>query len=674
MGEFDMYRQAGTTPNFTDIARRYGMNRHTVAKYWKAGGQVEDARRCRPSGLDRHREVIEAKAQLPGATKRGIYEYLIDRCYAGEEPPAYNTLTKWMRRNGIECGRPPEGPEPHPRFETAPGEQMQFDWKESLRMADAEGEVFEFNVFSATLGYSRLHRFVYSRTRTEDDVMACLLAVMAANGGTARTLVTDNMSSIVSSSASGRRVSARFARFAAAAGFELELARPRSPQTKGKVESSNRFLSRLAVYEGDFRGEEGLVAAIARIEARCNTEPSASTGVPPAVLFMREKEELRKVGNMGLLESMVADVSVQAVPPHDARPLPGPRVLGAPALHRQARQGARDAVGPGEGGDGRRDRRGPRPVGPGRARRLRPGALRRGPGREGALRRRRHRGGGPRQPGAARQARGGVAVSARDEGGAYARIRENLSELGLDAMAAGLPHWMSAVAAGEADFASAMLAMTSEEAEAKRRRGTDRKVRAAGFPFVKTLADFDFSFQPSIPRAVVDDLATLRFLDAAENVVLVGSPGVGKTHIAVALGVEAVRARKEVRFTDCAALVRDLKDASSRGILAKRLKYYAHASLLIIDELGYLDVDEEGADLLFQLVSARYEHRSTVITTNVAVGLWADVFGDAVTAAAIADRVCHHCTMLKITGRSYRMKDLLAEAADGDGLPERGQS
>ena len=189
MGEFDMYRQAGTTPNFTDIARRYGMNRHTVAKYGKAGGQVEDARRCRPSGLDRHREVIEAKAQLPGATKRGIYEYLIDRCYAGEEPPAYNTLTKWMRRNGIECGRPPEGPEPHPRFETAPGEQMQFDWKESLRMADAEGEVFEFNVFSATLGYSRLHRFVYSRTRTEDDVMACLLAVMAANGGTARTLV-----------------------------------------------------------------------------------------------------------------------------------------------------------------------------------------------------------------------------------------------------------------------------------------------------------------------------------------------------------------------------------------------------------------------------------------------------------------------------------------------------
>ena len=240
-------------------------------------------------------------------------------------------------------------------------------------------------------------------------------------------------------------------------------------------------------------------------------------------------------------------------------------------------------------------------------------------GREGALRRRRHRGGGPRQPGAARQARGGVAVSARDEGGAYARIRENLSELGLDAMAAGLPHWMSAVAAGEADFASAMLAMTSEEAEAKRRRGTDRKVRATGFPFVKTLADFDFSFQPSMPRAVVDDLATLRFLDAAENVVLVGSPGVGKTHIAVALGVEAVRARKEVRFTDCAAGARP-KDASSRGHPGEeahtRPRLAAHHRRAGVPGRG-----RGGADLLFQLVSARYEHRSTVITTNVAVGL-----------------------------------------------------
>ena len=126
----------------------------------------------------------------------------------------------------------------------------------------------------------------------------------------------------------------------------------------------------------------------------------------------------------------------------------------------------------------------------------------------------------------------------------------------------------------------------------------------------------------------------------------------------VQLGVEAVRARKEVRFIDCARLVADLKDAASRGLVEKRIKYYAHCTLLIIDELGYLDIDDEGADLLFRLVSARYEHRSTIVTTNVGIGAWADVFGDAVTASAIADRLVHHCTLLKITGPSYRMKDL----------------
>lgn len=140
--------------------------------------------------------------------------------------------------------------------------------------------------------------------------------------------------------------------------------------------------------------------------------------------------------------------------------------------------------------------------------------------------------------------------------------------------------------------------------------------------------------------------------------IFVGSPGVGKTHLAVALGIEAVRAGREVRFVDCARLVEDLEDASSRGILKKRLKYYAHSRLLIIDELGYLDVGSAGADLLFQLISTRYEQRSTIITTNVGISGWGRVFGDDVAASAIADRVCHHCHLVKITGRSYRLKDL----------------
>lgn len=139
------------------------------------------------------------------------------------------------------------------------------------------------------------------------------------------------------------------------------------------------------------------------------------------------------------------------------------------------------------------------------------------------------------------------------------------------------------------------------------------------------------------------------------------SPGVGKTHLTTAIEIEAVKAGKEVRFIDCARLVEDLKDAQSRGILKKRLKYYARSKLLIIDELGYLDIDEGGANLLFQLVSTRYERRSTMITTNVGIGGWAKVFGDEVAASAIADRICHHCHIVRITGRSYRLKDIPVE-------------
>ena len=248
-----------------------------------------------------------------------------------------------------------------------------------------------------------------------------------------------------------------------------------------------------------------------------------------------------------------------------------------------------------------------------------------------------------------------------DESSPYMRAQANLSELRLDEMAASLPDYVGLVADGERDLAQAMAETTDSEVAARRGRIMRQRIRSSGLPYVKTLADFDWAFQPSVPRAKVEELATLRFMDEAHNVLLVGSPGVGKTHLAVSIGIEAVRAGREVRFVDCAKLVDDLRDASSRGILGKRLKYYAHCKLLIIDELGYLGIDKEGADLMFQLVSTRYEQRSTIVTTNVGIGGWAGVFGDEVAASAIADRVCHHCTMIKITGRSYRLKDLPAD-------------
>ena len=215
-------------------------------------------------------------------------------------------------------------------------------------------------------------------------------------------------------------------------------------------------------------------------------------------------------------------------------------------------------------------------------------------------------------------------MSAVAEASPSIRARDNLSALGLHEMAAALPDYVRMVAAGERDFCSALEEMTRVEVAAREARIVRQRIRSSGFPYVKGLADFDWDFQPSVPRARVEELATLRFIERAENVLLVGSPGVGKTHLAVAIGIEAVRAGREVRFMDCARLVEDLQDAQARGILKKRLRYYAHSKLLVIDELGYLDIGEGGADLLFQLISTRYEQRSTIITANVGIGGWGE--------------------------------------------------
>lgn len=181
--------------------------------------------------------------------------------------------------------------------------------------------------------------------------------------------------------------------------------------------------------------------------------------------------------------------------------------------------------------------------------------------------------------------------SAVAEGSPYLRAQNNLSTLKLDQMASMLPDYVKMTAEGETDLAGALAEMTAAEVAAREERITRLRIRSSGFPYVKTLADFDWSFQPSVPRPKVEELATLRFVDRAENVLLAGSPGVGRAHLAIAIGIEAVRAGREVKSIGCARLVDDLRDAQSRGTLKKRLRYYAHSKLLIVEELGYPDID-----------------------------------------------------------------------------------
>lgn len=172
MGELNVYRGSGAKPNFSEIARRHGMDRHTVAKYWREGESAADGRSARGSAFDPLEEVIRAKAQLPGMTKMAVYAFL--REGRGEGLPGYGAFTAWCRARDVPFGGA-GGREPHPRFETPPGRQLQFDWKEGMRLVDSEGEVFEFSVFTATLGYSRKHRFIPVRSRTLDDLLSCLL-------------------------------------------------------------------------------------------------------------------------------------------------------------------------------------------------------------------------------------------------------------------------------------------------------------------------------------------------------------------------------------------------------------------------------------------------------------------------------------------------------------------
>lgn len=314
IGELNMYKESGIKPNFSDIARRYGKDRHTVAAYWRTDGcRPEDKRRDRKGSFEDFKEVIEAKAQLPGATKKGIHEFLL-HAYPERQFATYNAFTQFMRKNGIVVGSP-GGPEAHPRFETPAGLQLQFDWKESLSLADANGELFEFNVFSATLCWSRRHIFIYSRTKGADDIVRCMFTTILRLGGVPREWLTDNMGGLVAV-CGGRRVwNDRILAFAKDAGFEVKACKVRTPQTKGKVESSNRFLSRLVPYQGEFIGEQGLIDVIARIEQRCNDEANATTGMPPSVLFMREKDQLAPIGNVGLLREAMGDVTtVPSVP------------------------------------------------------------------------------------------------------------------------------------------------------------------------------------------------------------------------------------------------------------------------------------------------------------------------------------------------------------------------
>jgi DNA replication protein DnaC len=204
------------------------------------------------------------------------------------------------------------------------------------------------------------------------------------------------------------------------------------------------------------------------------------------------------------------------------------------------------------------------------------------------------------------------------------------------------------------DFLEKML---EAESQAKYDRNVKLKTHWAHFPYLKRLDQFDFGFQPSVDEKKIRELASLRFLEHKENVILLGPPGVGKTHLAIALGVEAILAGSSVYFITMQDLMTHLTRAREENKLKEKMALLVKPKLLILDEIGYLALDQFGATCLFQLVSERYERGSLILTSNKSYGDWGSIFSDNVIASAILDRLLHHSHTLNIKGESYRLKD-----------------
>jgi DNA replication protein DnaC len=232
-----------------------------------------------------------------------------------------------------------------------------------------------------------------------------------------------------------------------------------------------------------------------------------------------------------------------------------------------------------------------------------------------------------------------------------------LDKLKMDHLEAQLDAVCEQAAQGQLDYKTFLTQALATEWQGRYQRGIEARLRQARFPWIKTLDQFDFDFQPSLDRRQVRELAGMSFVERAHNVILLGPPGVGKTHLAIALGVKAVEAGYSVLFLTLETLMTRLVKAFHENRLERSLQQLVYPKALIIDEIGYLPLSNLEASLFFRLVARRYERASLIVTSNKSFLDWGEIFNDPILATAVLDRLLHYSTTLNIKGESYRLKE-----------------